>query len=208
MARQESVEFRSRLNQVAAIGVWMLGGAILLASLLAGLTEVLQNLPLAGAIAMLGWAALWRPGVRVDNEAVELRNVTHTARIPWDAVIEVDTKFALTVRTPSRVYTAWAAPAPGRFSSRVALHRTRRRATAEDGDPLRPTPLGERTSDLPSTDSGDAALVVRERWRRLLDDGHITIGAADQAVATRRPHVATIAVTTALVATWIAIAFA
>lgn len=191
----------------AAVAVWMLAAAIAVASLLAGPAELLQNLPLAGGVAMVGWAALWRPSVRVDDDAVELQNVTHTARIPWDAVIEVDTKFALTVRTPRAVYSAWAAPAPGRFSSRAALRRNRRKASADDGDPLRPTPLGERTSDLPSTDSGDAAQIVRDRWQSLLDADSIRIGEADRVAATRTWHVATIAVTLGLFTTWVVLAF-
>ncbi len=191
----------------AAIAVWMLAAAIAVASLLAGPTELAQNAPLAASIAMAGWAALWRPSVRVDDDAVELRNVTHTTRVPWDAVIEVDTKYALTIRTPRALYSAWAAPAPGRFSSRAALRRTRRKASAEDGDPLRPAPLGERTSDLPSTDSGDAALIVRERWRRLIDEDRIRIGDADRVAATRTWHIATITVTLGLLTTWVIMAF-
>ncbi|HET8957459.1 MAG TPA: PH domain-containing protein [Microcella sp.] len=191
----------------AAVAVWMLAAAIVIASLLAGPAELAQNAPLAGGVAMVGWAALWRPSVCVDDEAVELHNVTHTARIPWDAVIDVDTKYALSIRTPRALYSAWAAPAPGRFSSRVALKRGRRKASAEDGDPLRPTPLGERTSDLPSTDSGDAALIVRARWQRLLDEGRIRIGEADAVAATRTWHIATMAVTLGLFTTWVALAF-
>lgn len=190
--------FRSRLNQVLAVALWVVAGAMCLAAALSADPEAWRNLSFAGLLAAIAWAALWAPQVGVDDDGVALRNVTHTAVVPWDAIIEVDTKFALSIRTPRRAYSAWAAPAPGRYSSRVALHTRRRKATPTDGDVLAAEVVGERTSDLPRTDSGNAAILVRSRWQRLLNEDRITIGAAETSPVQIKLHVATLGLLTVL----------
>ena len=168
------------------------------ATILSRNPDAWRNLPLAALLAVIAWATLWQPCVVVGDDGVELRNVTHTVIVPWDAIIEVDTKYALSLRTPRRAYSAWAAPAPGRISSRAALRAQRRKASANDGDLFAREIIGERTSDLPRTDSGDAAILVRSRWQRMLDEDRVTIGAAEMASVRIAVHVATLGALAAL----------
>lgn len=209
--------FRSRFNRVVAGVVWLGAAALCAAGLAAGGASSvvsgdaspgasggeLATFALAALLAFTAWATLWHPRVSVGDDGVELRNVTHTVLVPWDAVIEVDTKYSLTVRTPRRVYSAWAAPAPGRYASRNALRTRAMKATADDGDPLRIPVGGARTSDLPSTDSGDAAAIVRAEWQRRLDGGLIAIGGAETARVAVRVHAATLAALVALGAAFV-----
>lgn len=137
------------------------------------------------AVAALIWAVLWSPYVRVSDDAVTIVNVLREIEIPWAALIHVDTKFSLTLTTPGRTYSATAAPAPGQLSGLNASRSQRSRAGGS-GAKVRP-------GDLPSTDSGQAAELVRERWNRLRDSGSIEAGIADSVPVRIRPRIVQIA---------------
>lgn len=114
------------------------------------------------AFAWLAYLLYIRPAVRVTDGFVEMQNIFRTHRVPWGDVADVESRYALTIRTrDGKTLRAWAAPAPG---ARHAL-TTRREEIASapgTGDLRRP-------SDAAGTESGDgAALVLRalERHRR------------------------------------------
>jgi len=114
------------------------------------------------AFGWLAWLLYIRPSVTLTDGFVEIRNPLRTHRVPWGDIIDVESRYALSITTTDRrVIRAWAAPAPG---ARQALG-TRRADVARapgQGDTRRP-------SDAEGTDSGDAtALVVRalEQHRR------------------------------------------
>lgn len=114
------------------------------------------------AFGWLAWLLYIRPSVTLTDGFVEIRNPLRTHRVPWGDILDVESRYALSVTTTDRrVIRAWAAPAPG---ARQALG-TRRADVARapgDGDTRRP-------SDAEGTDSGDAtALVIRalEQHRR------------------------------------------
>jgi hypothetical protein len=114
------------------------------------------------AFGWLAWLLYIRPSVTLTDGFVEIRNPLRTHRMPWGDIIDVESRYALSITTTDRrVIRAWAAPAPG---ARQALG-TRRADVARapgEGDTRRP-------SDAEGTDSGDAtALVVRalEQHRR------------------------------------------
>ena len=116
----------------------------------------------AGCAAFTGfmWLLFWRPAVTVGAEEVELKNVFRSVTIPFARITAVDTRFALTISVGTQRYTAWAAPAPGRHSSA--------RTTAADTHHVARGPVQAdtvRPSDVPGSDSGDAATLVRERWQ-------------------------------------------
>lgn len=105
------------------------------------------------------WWCLWRPRIEVGDHAVRIVNPLRTVDIPWSAVTHVDTKFTLTLFTPFGRFGAAAAPQPGQLAARRAVKRA-------DTEPNTHVALdsGLRVGDLPGTESGDAAALVRDRW--------------------------------------------
>ena len=123
----EPVTFRPRGGQIiawAAIGVCALG--LVFIALTDGLTGlVLWAWPIV-LVAWLAWILYIRPCVQLNEGFIEIRNVFRTHRVPWGDVADVDSRYALTVRTTGgRSIRAWAAPAP---SARQALTTNREEA--------------------------------------------------------------------------------
>jgi phage baseplate assembly protein gpV len=131
-----------------------------------GREQLLLIWPWLGLVGFAAWAMYWRPEVRVDAAGVHVVNVFRTVDVPWPAIDEVDTRWALTLVTRLGDVRAWAAPAPGRQVMRRARPEDRRMGGTRRGDVVRP-------SDLPQTESGAAAQIVRQRWLRLRKDGHL-----------------------------------
>lgn len=174
----ESVTLHSRFNRTLAVVVWVLSGLIAVGALL-GDERLVPLSPAAALLSLFGWAGLWRPGVRVDDAGVVIQNVTHRVTIPWTALIHVDTRYALTLHTPSGKFAAWSAPAPGLIGSmRASRNATNRETRAADAS--------LRAGDLLGTESGSPATVVREQWRRRLDSGQVQTGIADDVPVRRQ----------------------
>jgi hypothetical protein len=114
------------------------------------------------AFGWLAWLLYIRPSVTLTDGFVEIRNPLRTHRVPWGDIVDVESRFALTVKTADgRVIRAWAAPAPG---ARQALSTRREDVSRAPGDGQT-----RRPSDAEGTHSGDAtALVLRalEQHRR------------------------------------------
>ena len=141
------------------------------------------------------WACFWRPRVVVDDGGVELVNVFRTIDLPWPSINALDTRWALRLYTAYGRYTAWAAPAP---SVREVIRATRQDtehlpADTYSGD-------GIRLGDLPTSPSGNAALLVRRRWQQLRDAGYLDRPRLERAAAKVTWHWGTIAAGLALVA--------
>lgn len=176
-----AIRIDSRFNRIAAVIVWSLAALAVITAVWSAdprLTWVYAAAPLA---TLLGWMALWRPCVEVSDRGVHIENVSHDVDVPWEALVHVETARALTLHTPSGSFTAWSAPAPGFFTTMMGNARARREASAAGGD--------ARPSDRMGTDSGNAALVVRESWRSRLDAGQVELGVADETPVKRHWHV-------------------
>ncbi|MFN8076638.1 MAG: PH domain-containing protein [Kineosporiaceae bacterium] len=106
-----------------------------------------------GAGGCLVFALLWRPHVRADAHGVLLANVVRDVAVPWPAVEEVRTRFALTVVSGGRSYAAWAAPARG--GSRALRPSPARRPP---GTP--PEVTSTASSRLLEADSGAVAFLL------------------------------------------------
>jgi hypothetical protein len=162
---------------------WLLAAVGLAVSATDGPAGLAQAIPLA-ALAYLTWWLAWYPAVVVGDTEVTLRNPLATIKVPWNALVTVDTRYALTLVTPRRKYTAWAAPAPGIFGVQ--------RARADHVRGLPETTYGPagsiRPGDLTNSDSGAAAYYVRKRWSELLAAGTVETGAADAATVQVRPN--------------------
>ncbi|KTR04633.1 PH domain-containing protein [Curtobacterium luteum] len=169
--------FVSKFNRGLAIALWLIV-ALLFATTTATDTtwsdRALAVVPALFGLA-LGWIVLWRPRMTVDDDGIEVVNVFHTVRVPWAALVHVDTRFALTLVTPNRRVSVWAAPAPGRAGVALARRQEQRHGRSVpdlDGG-------HRRAGDLLSTASGDAAYLVRYRWEELRERDAIELGTAD-----------------------------
>lgn len=173
--------FRPRTGTILAVVLYLLAGAGLVVVLLNGLTlqDALLTLPLLAFVAYSGYWLFGFPEVVVDQNEVTLVNPAVTVRVPWVALIAVETKFALTLVTVKRKYTAWAAPAPGVISTN--------RGKREDTLGLPASSYGAlgslRPGDLKRSDSGAAAFLVRTRWAQLVEAGKIDVDQTETARA-------------------------
>lgn len=160
-----AVTVHSRVNRGFAIASWALLAVLgVLLALQAELQGVVATAIVVAWLAYAAYAGLWAPALRVDAGGAQIRNPLRTISVSWDALIHVDTKYALTLHTPGRAWPVWCAPQASALAARRAAKRVR-----EDRDPRDPrSPLdgGTRVGDLPGTESGDAAALVRDRWRR------------------------------------------
>ncbi|SEC51344.1 PH domain-containing protein [Paramicrobacterium humi] len=188
----DSASFVSRFNRILCVVCWALtAGAAAAVIWLAviGMPIRLALLVPLGAIAAAAFVCLWRPGLTVDDDAITVNNVFATTHIPWHSLINVDTKYALTLFTPGRRIPVTAAPAPGSI--------TAFRLARKEGKSRRDLVSSSRPGDLRGTDSGDAARLVRDRWESLKRAGRIELGRADEAMLERHPNRGTIVTLTA-----------
>lgn len=161
--------YRPRSNVVFAVMTAAAAILVAVASIQGG--EPGRFLPWAVALAAAGWAVFVRPAVIVDDDGVTLVNPLRTVQVPWTALINVTTKYAMTLYTPGGKYVAWAAPGPSRYAVRDATN-TDVQAVARRGEAIA---LG----DLPTAPSGLVAYRVRQRWRHLVETGALEAGEAD-----------------------------
>ena len=123
-------------------------------------------------VVLFVWEVLWRPDLKVSDTAVTIRNPLRTIVVPWAALVHVDTKFALTLYTPGRKFAVYCAPAPGRSLTSSGRRKSTDRVPYVSGSP--------RPGDLPGSESGEAAQLVRARWDALQRSGLIDGGLAAQ----------------------------
>jgi len=130
--------------------------------------ETLQVAPVFGLVSLLTWAMFWRPAVIVTASGVDVRNVIRSVEVAWPEIRRIDTKYSLTLETAHGTVSAWAAPAPGRHSVFSAVRQDGR--NLPESSYLAGT---VRPGDLITSDSGQAAYVIRSHWEQLRDAGHL-----------------------------------
>ena len=184
--------FYSRFNRGLAAAVWLFCVGAVTAVTVAGVSRSGEYLPLIALAAWLAWIGLWRPALQVGDDEVTIRNVFTTTVVPWAALIQVETRYALTLVTPQGRYPVTAAPAPGRLTTALS-----RRDMSGIGAPTG-SDGGVRPGDLPNTDSGAAAHLVRKRWETLLAEDRIEIGRADETFVDRKINWPIIVISVAL----------
>ncbi len=146
-------------------------------------SQLAYLVPLA-FVNVLVWEGLWRPLLVITDDGVEITNPFRSIRIPWDALVNVDTKFALTLFTPRRKFEVWIAPSPGRsfgYRSAILADREIRRTSPHSSGTVRP-------GDLVTSESGAAASLVRSRWELLQTSGLIEAGIAHTVAVSVRAH--------------------
>jgi hypothetical protein len=187
--------FRPTFGRVLSIGVWLVCLLTIVLSIRSGMALVLGLLPWMLLASGAAWMVFWNPRVVVDDGGVHLVNLLRTIDVPWPAIQNVDTKWALTLTTAYGTFTAWAAPAPGGLS-------TARRISRTDRDAIPASAKDEygavRPGDLPDSPSGSAATVVRRRWEELRDAGWLDDPQLEHEAVPVRWHWLTIAIGAAL----------
>jgi hypothetical protein len=179
---EESKTLRSRFGLVITVLVWAVCAVALVTMVATGRWGDLARYGVLAVLVAYGmWLAFWSPSVTISLAGVRVRNLLRVHDVSWPAIQNVDTKYALTLFTPKGKVVAWAAPAPSRYATM--------RATKSDARDLPESTfmLGSiRPSDIPSSDSGLAALYVRRYWEELRAAGHLDSGAVEgTGVATR-----------------------
>jgi hypothetical protein len=174
----------SRFNRVLALGIWAISAVIAVSLFFVDRpTQLAYLVPLA-LVNLLVWEGLWHPLLTIADDGVEVRNPFRAIHIPWNALVNVDTKFALTLFTPGRKFEVWVAPSPGRsfgYRSAAVADREIRRSSPHSSSSVRP-------GDLVTSESGAAASLVRSRWELLQTSGLVEAGIADTITVTVRWH--------------------
>jgi hypothetical protein len=158
-----------------------------------GLSDLGRVAPWLALFAGGCWAAFWRPRVEVSDAGVRIVNVTRTVDVPWPAIQNVETKWALKLVTAYGAFSAWAAPAGGRGPAR--------RASRVENNLLSRARITENLAPPTSLDgaAGDAAEIVRDHWEKLRAAGHLDNPVLEHSKAPVRWHVETLAVGVLLV---------
>ncbi|SFS15333.1 PH domain-containing protein [Agrococcus baldri] len=155
----------SRVNRGFAIASWALLAVLgVLLALQSQLQGVVATAIVVAWLAYAAYAGLWAPALEVGARGAQIRNPLRTISVSWDALIHVDTKYSLTLHTPGRAWPVWCAPQASALAARRAAKRVR-----DDRDPRDPRSAldsGIPVGDLPGTESGDAAALVRQRWEQ------------------------------------------
>jgi hypothetical protein len=129
-------------------------------------TDAALTVPWMALLTLTCWATFWRPRVAVSDAGVELVNVSRTVFVPWPALQDIDTKWALTLITAYGQFRAWSAPAPGTRAALLSLVGSRKQRPPPGPEVVRP-------GDLIDSPSGSAAALIRHRWDAMRAAGHL-----------------------------------
>ncbi|GAA1748850.1 hypothetical protein HF984_02665 [Rothia terrae] len=112
------------------------------------------------------WYLLGYPSFEVDRDELCIKNPFVSHRVGYPNLIDISTKFNLTLVTARKKYQAFAVPSTG---MRAGLHTREEEITN-----LPSITYGGhgsvRTSDLPTGFSGSAAMVARGYWQEIVED--------------------------------------
>lgn len=166
----------------AASAPWLTGFLVILAVAVA-VTGWGQNAWLfaasvcfGAAVAGLGYALYWRPRLEIHGHGVRIINPLRAVDVPWAHIIDVRTRFTVTVVTEAGSHSCFALPAAGPGS---AL-RSGAQGVSQ-AHPLARTDGTVRTGDLAGTHSGAAANDIRTLWQRKIDTGELDVFTRDDA---------------------------
>jgi len=173
MINEETVTYRPGFARGLSYAVLAIAVIGLVSSLIGDFAATWRYIPVVALVVTAVWAAYYWPAVTVSPFGVTIRNVTRTIELPWPSIQSIETKFALTLHTAYGNYSAWAAPAPGRAEvARMGNSKIYRSEAA--GIPQSQIVGGAvRAGDLPGSNSGRAAMLVRSRWEELQQAGFL-----------------------------------
>lgn len=156
----------------AKSGPWYTGFAVLVAvsvlvalAFSSGLSAVVTRGWSLIFLAYAIWYTLGRSHLVVGEEDITVVNPFWTHTVNYAALIDVSTRYNLTLVTAQKRYQAFGIPAGGMVASR--------RARPADLERLPSITYGEggamRTSDLPNSLAGSVALMIRGYWQEQVE---------------------------------------
>lgn len=164
----------------AASAPWLTGFLVVLGLVVGvagwGHTAAHHAAALCGCLGLtaLGYALYWRPRLEVHPDGVRLVNPARTVAVPWGRIVDVRTRFAVTVATENRAHSSFALPAAGAGATfRAGADAVNR------NHPIARPDGSVRPGDLTSTASGAAAHRVRTEWQRRIETGELDVFARD-----------------------------
>ena len=172
--------FRPTSSIVLAVLVLVFCAIMIVGTVLQGSTEfVLRSIGLIALVGASAVAALWLPKLEVTEDLIVVRNVFSTVRMPWEAIVSIETRWSLAFRTEHGKITAWASP-PASQSVGVSflIRGMASPATARPASDAEPGRMGvsevihrnwEDRTDRSDLDRGDA------RLHRTLNIGTIAV---------------------------------
>lgn len=158
--------YRPHANLVfAGIGVVLCGLFVWSSFYQGGAVGELTSIFFALAVLSCIYTFLIRPKICFGDEGIIITNPLDEFTIGWGDVIQMDTRWALTIETKDFTVSAWAATASGRHRRNIH-HSDIKGLDIDFGGSI-------RTADSPNSDSGAAAYRARVRQRRFQDLGNI-----------------------------------
>src|SRR5690606_28288428 len=130
-------------------------------------------------LAVAGWAAFWRPQVRVTRDGVRVVNVLSTTWLPWAATTGTRTRWGLELTTHHRPVGARALPAPSAARRRTPASRAVGRVTSRNREWPSLPPLERLERVVPGGGDPEVAAALVEAHRT--GDAALAAGAAPRA---------------------------
>jgi hypothetical protein len=101
---------------------------------------------------------LQRPKLHLTDLGIGIENPLSSVYVPWNQVTDIETKYAMVIKTEFRSIKCWAAIAPGRRSHRAVDPREMPHDMRDVGQ--------IKAAESPRSDSGAAANLARARIAR------------------------------------------
>ena len=156
-------EFHPAFGRGLTVVVAVLGALIAIASAVGGVDDAVATIPWVLLFVTCCWAIFWHPRVIVADTGVRIVNVTRTIDVPWSSIVDLETRWALTLVTAHGRFEAWAGPPPSAGGAVRTARRSRRRSVDET-ESVSPAHAAKQSSR-------NAATIVRQRWDQLNING-------------------------------------
>jgi hypothetical protein len=111
----------------------------------------------AAAFVLAAYLIFIRPKLEIFDEGVIVTNPFTSIAIGWHKVIDIDVRYSLTIVTPAKRISSWAAVAPGRYHARTVHASELKGYKLSNQVQIRP-------GESPRTSSGEAAQLCRLRF--------------------------------------------
>jgi hypothetical protein len=111
----------------------------------------------AAAFVLAAYLIFIRPKIEIFDEGVIITNPFTSIAIGWHKVIDIDVRYSLTIVTPAKRISSWAAVAPGRYHARTVHSSELKGYKLSNQVQIRP-------GESPRTSSGEAAQLCRLRF--------------------------------------------
>lgn len=103
--------FRPTSSIVLAVVVLAFCALMIVATAFQGSPEaLLRSAGAIGLLSVLAVAVFWLPKLDVREDEIIVRNVFTTVRVPWEAIVSIESRWSLVFRTERGKVTAWASP--------------------------------------------------------------------------------------------------